>query len=122
MSIQENSSNDPLLNRLQELEWETDYEFVIELIDLYINETPKHIQLITSALHAQDYSALTIAAHTLKGSSLNLGAQHMGALCLKLEELGRSKSQISSEINTNEIEREFELIKLRFETFKKCKN
>jgi len=38
---------------------------------------------------------LTIAAHTLKGSSLNLGAKQLGAACFKLEELGRSGLPLS---------------------------
>jgi HPt (histidine-containing phosphotransfer) domain-containing protein len=101
----------PLLTRLQELEQETDAEFVIELIDIYLNETPKQIQAIAAALTTQTFPALMITAHTLKGSSLNLGAKQLGALCLKLEEIGRAGKSIPEGTSTAEIENEYENVK-----------
>jgi HPt (histidine-containing phosphotransfer) domain-containing protein len=100
---------------------ETDFEFVIELIDIYLNETPTQIQTIVKALDTQDHHMLTIAAHTLKGSSLNLGAKQLGAACFKLEELGRSGSPISASMNINEIQSEFEQVKAILLTFKQSK-
>ncbi|MGD0037030.1 MAG: Hpt domain-containing protein [Bacteroidota bacterium] len=111
----------PLLTRLQELEQETDSEFVIELIDIYMNETPKQIQAIAAALTAQASAPLMIAAHTLKGSSLNLGAKQLGALCLKLEELGRAGKSIPEGNNIAEIENEYENVKTMLLAFKQSK-
>ncbi|RPI02410.1 MAG: Hpt domain-containing protein [Ignavibacteriae bacterium] len=104
-------SSDPLLGRLHELENETDTEFVIELIDIYLNETPKQIQAIHAAVTAKNSSALMISSHTLKGSSLNLGAKQLGALCLKLEELGRAGKTLPENINTEGVAEEFENVK-----------
>src|SRR5512136_689082 len=108
MSAIENTSENPVLSRLQELVQETDFDFVVELIDLYLNETPAQMQIIRKALDAQDHQLLILTAHTLKGSSLNLGAKQLGTAFLKLEELGRSNSPISAAIDTKEIEYEFE--------------
>jgi HPt (histidine-containing phosphotransfer) domain-containing protein len=108
----------PLLTRLQELVQETDSEFVNELIDIYLIETPKQIQAITEALTAQIFPALMIAAHTLKGSSLNLGAKPLGALCLKLEELGREGKSIPENTSTAEIEKEYENVKTMLLVYK----
>jgi HPt (histidine-containing phosphotransfer) domain-containing protein len=116
-----NTSDNPLLTRLQELVQETDFEFVIELVDIYLNETPTQIQTMVKALDTQDHHMLTIAAHTLKGSSLNLGAKQLGAACFKLEELGRSGMPISVSINTKDIESEFEQAKAILLTFKQSK-
>ena len=110
--------SNPLLNRLKELEQETDPEFVIELIDIYFNETPKQIQAIAAALTANNFHALMIAAHTLKGSSLNLGAKQLGAFCLKLEELGRAGKSIPKGTCTEEIENEYENVKTILLAFK----
>jgi HPt (histidine-containing phosphotransfer) domain-containing protein len=121
MSTTDNTSDNPLLTRLQELVQETDFEFVIELIDIYLNETPTQIQTMVKALDTQDHHMLTIAAHTLKGSSLNLGAKQLGATCFKLEDLGRSGIPISASINTKEIESEFEQVKAILLTFKQSK-
>jgi HPt (histidine-containing phosphotransfer) domain-containing protein len=121
MPTTDNTSDNPLLTRLQELVQETDFEFVIELVDIYLNETPTQMQTIVKALDTQDHHMLTIAAHTLKGSSLNLGAKQLGAACFKLEELGRSGIPISASINTKEIESEFEQVKAILLTFKQSK-
>ena len=121
MPTTDNTSNNPLFTRLQELVQETDFEFVIELVDIYLNETPTQIQTIVKALDTQDHHMLTIAAHTLKGSSLNLGAKQLGAACFRLEDLGRSGLPISASINTKEIESEFEQAKAILLTFKQSK-
>jgi HPt (histidine-containing phosphotransfer) domain-containing protein len=121
MSITDKNTSNPLLSRLQELEQETDFEFVIELIDIYINEAPKQIQAMTAALIAQTFPTLMITAHTLKGSSLNLGARQLGALCLKLEELGRAGKPIPEGTNTSEIENEYENVKTLLLAFKQSK-
>jgi HPt (histidine-containing phosphotransfer) domain-containing protein len=121
MPTTENTSDNPLLTRLQELVQETDFEFVIELVDIYLNETPTQIQTIVKALDTQNHHMLTIAAHTLKGSSLNLGAKQLGAACFKLEELGRSGIPISTSANIKEIEGEFEQVKAILLTFKLSK-
>ena len=81
MTLADTSSPNPLLIRLHELERETDVEFVGELIDIYLQETPKQIQAIAAALTSQNMHELMISAHTLKGSSLNIGANQFGSLC-----------------------------------------
>ncbi len=122
MPLTENTPSNPLLARLRELEQETDFEFVTELIDIYINEAPKQIQAMTAALIAQTFPTLMITAHTLKGSSLNLGARQLGALCLKLEELGRAGKAIPEGTSTSEIETEYENVKTMLLEFKQSKH
>ncbi len=117
----ESVSDNPLSSRLQELVQETDFDFVLELIDIYIKETPAQIETIMKALNVQDSHALTIAAHTLKGSSMNLGAKQLGQLCLKLEELGRSGKSIPIGTSIKEIENEYEQVKTMLLTFKQSK-
>lgn len=111
-------SDNSLLLRLQELKQETDFEFVIELIDIYLNETPKQIKTISDALDAKDLPALVNVAHKLKGSSMNIGAKQLGALCLKLEEMGRAGKPIPGDIGVRDIEAEFEQIKILLLKFK----
>ena len=122
MPTADTASSNPLLTRLEELEQETDFEFVIELIDIYLMETPKQIQAIASALATQSLPSLMIAAHTLKGSSLNLGAKQLGALCLKIEEIGRSGKSIPDGTGITEIENEYENVKTMLLVFKQNKH
>jgi HPt (histidine-containing phosphotransfer) domain-containing protein len=121
MPVIDAAPSDPLEARLHELEQETDYEFVIELIDIFLDETPKQIQAIGTALTAQSLPSLMIAAHTLKGSSLNLGAKHFGELCLKLEEIGRAGKSIPDGTGISELENEYEQVKAALVTYKKRK-
>ena len=76
---------------------------------------------LQAALTAQTFPSLMIAAHTLKGSSLNLGAKQLGALCLKLEELGRAGKSIPEGTSTAEIENEYENVKTMLLAFKHSK-
>jgi HPt (histidine-containing phosphotransfer) domain-containing protein len=112
---------EPIEARLQELEQETDYEFVVELIDLYLEEAPKQLQAIETAIKAQSLPSLMITAHTLKGSSLNLGAKQFGELCLKLEEIGRAGISIPDGTNISALEREYENVKATLVAFKNSK-
>ena len=122
MPVPHEPSSNSLLARLRELEQETDFDFVIELVDMYLVETPKQIQAIVSALKSEDLHALMITAHTLKGSSLNLGAKSLGAQCLKLEEIGREAKCIPVGTGVHEIENEFDLVKSMLLAFKQSKN
>jgi len=121
MPTTETTPSNSLFSRLHELEQETDYEFVNELIDIYINETPKQIQAIRAALSAKAFSELMISAHTLKGSSLNLGAKQLGALCLKLEEIGRAGKSIPEGTSVAEIAHEYENVKTMLQAYKQNK-
>jgi HPt (histidine-containing phosphotransfer) domain-containing protein len=117
----DNTSDNSLHKRLQELVQETDFDFVVELIDIFLQETPTQIHAIAKAIETKDSHSLSIAAHTLKGSSLNLGAKQLGAACFKLEELGHSVTPILESADIKEIQREFELAKAILSTYKQSK-
>jgi histidine phosphotransfer protein HptB len=118
MSIINAAPSDSILTRLQELEQETDHEFVIELIDIYLDESPKQIHAIGSALTTRSFPSLMITAHTLKGSSLNLGAKQFGQLCQKLEEIGRVGVSIPDGTSISALENEYENVKKTLAAFK----
>lgn len=71
-------------DRLQEVAMGDD-EFLCELIDLYLNDAPQQLQALGSAVGSQDTAAVSAAAHKLKGSCGNVGADGLVALCQKLE-------------------------------------
>jgi PAS domain S-box-containing protein len=61
----------------------------IELIDLFLSDTPAKIQAMRSAIARSDATALKESAHGLKGSASNLGARRLAKLCGELEKLSR---------------------------------
>ena len=65
-------------------------ELLETLITHFIQDTPNQLARMQTSLSQGDACGLAEAAHTLKGSSSNLGATRMQQLCAELEALGRS--------------------------------
>jgi HPt (histidine-containing phosphotransfer) domain-containing protein len=62
-----------------------DQDFLIELIDLFLNQARELMVSINNAQKINDLTTINKDAHKLKGSCLNLGANQMGEICHKLE-------------------------------------
>ncbi|MCX8156152.1 MAG: PAS domain S-box protein [Verrucomicrobiae bacterium] len=77
------------LLRLRQLQQPGQPDPVVEMIDLFLQDLPRRLQLIGDAVQRQDAAALKAAAHSLKGSARNMGAVRLAALCSELEKLGR---------------------------------
>ncbi|MFZ2865146.1 MAG: Hpt domain-containing protein, partial [Ignavibacteriaceae bacterium] len=60
---------------LQDLKSQADLEFFKEMLDIYINEIPKNIELIRNAIFQNNAEHLRFYVHKLKGSSLTLGIE-----------------------------------------------
>lgn len=60
-------------------------DLIVELIDLYLEDTPKRMHELDEALVRPDDKGLKQAAHCLKGSSGTLGAGGMVLLCEEIE-------------------------------------
>ncbi|MBN1446584.1 MAG: response regulator [Bacteroidetes bacterium] len=56
-----------------------------ELLSILETQTSQLVKEILDALDAKDYATAKRAAHTLKGSALNLGARTLADTCLKIE-------------------------------------
>jgi histidine phosphotransfer protein HptB len=119
---QQSGYEEALQQRLTELQNETDAEFVRELIDIYIAEVPAMVQAIQNAVSQKDFPRLQSSAHALKGSSLNLGAKRVGAICLELEIAGRTETLPPSNERLAELQKELGLLITSFEIYKKKQN
>jgi PAS domain S-box-containing protein len=90
----ENSEEDPLdrtvLEGLRELQKEGEPDILEELIGLFLADVPSQLVALREALEAGDAPFVERIAHTLKGSSGNMGATRMTAICSELEEVGAS--------------------------------
>ena len=64
-------------------------EVVTELIDNFLTTARERLEHIRQAVARADGSALSTAAHSLKGSSGTLGAVGMAEICADLEAQGR---------------------------------
>lgn len=69
-----------------------DPEFVGELVDTFVADTPGQIQAMRRAVEADSAVDLVRQANTLKGNALNMGAMALAELCRQIEELARRGS------------------------------
>jgi len=81
------------------IDWDTahnltggDEELLDELIELFPEESTKHLEEIRVAIEQGDASSLTRAAHTLKSSARLFGALSLADRALEMETLGQSSS------------------------------
>jgi HPt (histidine-containing phosphotransfer) domain-containing protein len=77
------------LSNLRELNPGDNGEFLREIISIYIEDTPKRIADMKACLASGDVSTFTRAAHTIKGSSANVGAQVLKGIAERLELISR---------------------------------
>ena len=67
-----------------------DADLLRELAQLFLNEAPRWLSAIRTAVEHADARALAAGAHTLKSAADHLGADTTFACACKLEELGRN--------------------------------
>src|SRR5690242_12131111 len=87
-----------VLASYEEAQIEGEPDFVVELIDLYLDEVPHLFDSLHTAIQNNDSTTAKRAAHSLRGSSGNLGILQIAALAGELEQLanpcGTSATQL----------------------------
>ncbi|MBI4854045.1 MAG: response regulator [Acidobacteria bacterium] len=96
------------LKQLAALQDEGEPSLVIELIELFLEDTPKKIALIKQAIIEENAKELELSAHALKSSTANLGATQMTAYCQELEKLGKEASTKGSKEILVKLEKNFQ--------------
>jgi len=77
------------IETLRELSPDDGGEFVRELIGIYLQDTPQRVAEIEQALTTQDAAIVMRAAHSIKGSSGNFGANRLAQLAAEIEQQGK---------------------------------
>ena len=81
-------------------------DLITELIDLYLGEVPHLIDSIRKGLEQNDWKSARRAAHTLRGSSGNMGVLQLSNLADKLERLQETEADVARGL-CESLEREF---------------
>lgn len=92
---------------MADIQTEEDYAFVVELIDIYLSETPKMLSAIREAFASDDIKKFTFFAHKLKGSSISLGIEKISGLCGYMEDSGKAGEMVKCRNEINELEKVF---------------
>lgn len=83
-------------------------ELLVELIELFLEEYPKHLDSMRVAARCGDGNGFARAAHTLKGSLKYFGPSRAAELALQLEQQGKSLAACDPGPRLVELEREIE--------------
>ncbi|NEO58191.1 MAG: response regulator [Okeania sp. SIO3B5] len=97
----------------QEVQIEGEADVVTELIDLFLEDTPQHFIAIKEAIDNSATEALGESAHSLKGSSSNLGVMRLAEISATLEQKAKAGTitKLEAEFLLNQLEKEFIIAK-----------
>src|SRR5260370_2219803 len=82
------------LKAFEKVKSEDSSDFVIELIDLYLEGTTQRIQAIREAAFEKEWVVLKHTPHTLRGSSSTLDLHRVAQVCKELEATSFSSSDV----------------------------
>lgn len=101
---------------LAELQDVMENEFDV-LIQTYISDSAERVSALRTALETGDADALAKTAHSFKGSSINIGAPRLGALCMDVEDAGRAGRLADAGPMLDRVESEFRQVQEMLESF-----
>ena len=101
-------------------EWIEEYgeDFLVDLIDVYLEDTPNRIAQMRGAAGGGETDTLIREAHTLKSSSANVGAMQLSALAKQMEFDWRSGDFAGMADDVQRFEDEFIQVKAALEALK----
>lgn len=102
------------LESLQELKDIMEDDFTV-LIETFISDGKEQINLLEVYIDAGDFTKIKAGAHTLKGSSSNIGANKLSEICFKLEKKGSDHDASDMVELLNQLRDEYENVKVILE-------
>lgn len=95
-----------------------DNEFMIELIDIFLDDLPSQIEWLRWAAGQADPGEVKKAAHRIRGAAANVGAARLGELCTDLERLAGEQVLPPLGDLLGNVEQEWEQIKATMEALR----
>jgi two-component system sensor histidine kinase/response regulator len=100
--------NRQALNNIRALSANNGHALLERVLQAYLEDTPSHLQTIGQAIANGNTSQMRKAAHSLKSSSANVGAEALAQRCKELEQLGRNDTTAGAAVLLAEMERSFQ--------------
>ncbi|MBW4672163.1 MAG: Hpt domain-containing protein [Cyanomargarita calcarea GSE-NOS-MK-12-04C] len=94
-------------------------EFLFEIIDYYLEETPRVLLDIHIYLDQANYKALRRATHTLSSTSATVGAVNLAKLCTELEIMMVNEEFIGAAEQIYQIEAEYQQVEIALQNERK---
>jgi PAS domain S-box-containing protein len=92
-----------------------DPDFLIELIDSYLDNTQSLLQELYTSFAQKNFEVMVRTVHTLKSSSSVIGAEDLSTLCRELETNLRNQKYEDLDIKINKITDEYANVKSELE-------
>jgi len=86
-----------------------------EILDVFAEDSRRVLAGIREAVDARDAPRVGSLSHSLKGSSLNVGAEHVAALARRLESLGKACELSGMDTLVHDLETELETVLVEME-------
>jgi len=105
-----------VLEHLRSLQGEDEPHLLKDLIEMFLEDTEDRIGKLREALREGDAEQLTHQAHSLRGSSANMGAPTMARISKELEHAGESGNLGKASELLGTLEQEFGRVRPALET------
>lgn len=86
-------------------------EFLSELLSLFAQDTPLQLKELKQAIDDNDATRVTLHAHTIKGSSANIGAKALSNAALDIEMAGKNRDLNNARLLIGKLEYELDRLK-----------
>ncbi len=104
-----------VLTDLEGAQLEGEPDIVVELMELYLEDASGKLAAMHEDLTENGGRSVGRFAHSLRGSSANLGARRVAALCGELERMGEGDPSCSGGMLLNRLESELACVRRVFE-------
>ena len=95
-----------VLNELISFSEDGDPELLLDLIHMFLDDSPSKVEAVEQGLKSGDFEKAERAAHSLKGSSGNLGATLVQEVCDQLQVTTRNRELDASMLLAPELARQ----------------
>lgn len=103
------------LEQLRGLPVEKDLDLLTKVIQIYLKEASKQLNILRSAVSENDIDAVETAASKLRSSSCNLGAAKLSELCKEFEAAVKGKSNGNGSAVFSRLEEEYQNVRVALE-------
>jgi histidine-containing phosphotransfer protein len=108
---------DQQFTQLQQLQDESNPEFVSEVVTLFFEDSERLLEELTESLAQDpiDYVAVDSHVHQFKGSSSSIGAQKVKTVCIKFRKCCEEEDREGCQKCLEQVKQEFSLVKSKLE-------
>jgi HPt (histidine-containing phosphotransfer) domain-containing protein len=88
-------------------------DYILEVVQVYLEETPKLLSDLRQALEKQDCETFRRSAHSIKSTSNSFGALDLGAEARELEMMGREGKLEGADPKVEALEKHYVVVQER---------